>query len=191
MRRLVAALILVFAATLPALAAESEAVRSPRAVVTLAADVTAVASGEPFRIGLRLRLAPGWHTYWRNAGDAGAAPEIPLTLPDGGSAGEIAWPLPQRIPYGPLVNFGYTGEVLLALLVTPPPSLTAGETYTIEASATWLVCEELCIPEEGVFRLELPIAATAARDARLAPLFAAAAEASPIVAPSSKSFPYQ
>jgi thiol:disulfide interchange protein DsbD len=56
----------------PALAVESAAVRSPRAVATFAADSAAIAPGGTFQAGLRLRLAPGWHTYWRNAGDAGA-----------------------------------------------------------------------------------------------------------------------
>ncbi len=179
MRRLMAALILVFAAALPALAGESAAVRSPRATVTLATDAAAIAPGEPFRIGLRIRLAPGWHTYWRNAGDAGAPAEISVTLAQGGMAGEIAWPVPRRIPYGPLVNFGYVDEVLLPILVTPPADLALGGTYVIEAGAGWLACEEVCIPEEGGFRLELPVAATASRDARLAPLFDRAAEAAP------------
>ena len=91
---------------------------SPRAAASLAADMAAVAPGEAFRVGLRLRLAPGWHSYWRNAGDAGAPTEITLTLPEGAAAGPLAWPAPERIEYGPLVNFGYTGEVLLPLAVS-------------------------------------------------------------------------
>ena len=53
------------------------------------AEQDVVAPGQPFRLGLRLRLAPGWHTYWKNPGDAGAAPEIVLALPEGASSGDI------------------------------------------------------------------------------------------------------
>ncbi|MGG5810198.1 protein-disulfide reductase DsbD family protein [Falsiroseomonas sp. CW058] len=141
-----------------ALGVESPPQSSPRATASLAADVAAVAPGEAFRLGLRLRLAPGWHTYWRNAGDAGAPPEVTLALPAGATSGAIAWPAPDRIPYGPLVNFGYKGEVLLPVPVQVPPGLSPGDTFRIEAEATWLVCEQVCIPEEGRFALTLPVA---------------------------------
>ena len=167
----------------PSGAAESAAVRSPRAVATLVAEASAVAPGQPFRLGLRLRLAPGWHTYWKNAGDAGAAPEVALALPEGAAAGPVEWPAPERIAYGPLVNFGYTGEVLLPLAVTPPADLAPGGRFAVEAEATWLVCEQLCVPEEGRFRLDLPVADAARPDPALAPPFAAAEAARPRPSP--------
>ena len=174
MRRLFAALV----AWLPfaALATESETVRSPRASVSLVADQAAVAPGGTLMLGLRMRLAPGWHTYWRNAGDAGAPPEIALTLPEGAAAGPITWPAPERIVYGPLVNFGYHGEVLLPLRGDPAGRLPVRRhDAASRPSATWLVCEEVCIPEEGRFRAR--VADRAPRRAptpRRAPLFAAA-----------------
>ncbi len=167
----------------PAMAVESAPLRSPRATATLAADVAAVAPGESFRVGLRLRLAPGWHSYWRNAGDAGAPTEVALTLPPGAEAGAIAWPAPERIQYGPLVNYGYKGEVLLPIPVTVPANLSPGETFRIEAEAGWLVCEEVCIPEEGRFTLALPIAERAVPSPVAAPLFEAAEARLPRPAP--------
>jgi thiol:disulfide interchange protein DsbD len=167
----------------PAGAAESAAQRSPRAVASLVAEAESVAPGEPFRVGLRLRLAPGWHTYWKNAGDAGAAPEVALALPEGAAAGPVEWPAPERIPYGPLVNFGYKGEVLLPLTVAPPAGLAPGGRFAVEAEAAWLVCEQLCVPEEGRFRLDLPVADAARPDPALAPLFAAADAARPRPSP--------
>ncbi|WP_137180489.1 protein-disulfide reductase DsbD [Roseomonas sp. AR75] len=157
MRRL-ALLLLGLTLSAPALAVESTALRSPRAVVTLAADSAAVAPGQTFQAGLRLRLSPGWHTYWRNAGDAGAPPEVTLGLPEGASAGPIAWPAPERIPYGPLVNFGYSGEVLLPFPVRVPDTAMPGDSFALTADATWLVCADVCIPEEGSFTLTLPVA---------------------------------
>ena len=164
-------------------AAESAAVRSPRAVVTLVSDTDVPAPGTAYRLALRLRLAPGWHTYWKNPGDAGLAPEFSLTLPGGAQAGEIAWPVPQRLPEGPIMTFGYTGEVLLAVTVTPGaaagvPGAAAG---AIEATAHWLVCEKICVPEEGKFRLDLRAGNGA--PSREVPLFSAADRALPRAAP--------
>jgi len=181
MGRLLAALI----ALLPvvALAAESEPVRSDRAVVALMADQAAVAPGGTVMLGLRLRLAPGWHTYWMHAGDAGAPPEIVPDLPAGAVAGPIAWPAPERIEYGPLVNYGYHDEVLLPFPVRLPEGLPLGGTLPITARATWLVCAEVCIPEEGTFRLDLPVEAAARADPATADLFAASEAARPAASP--------
>ncbi len=163
----------VFAA--PALALESAPVRSARAVVTLVTDTDAV-SGQPFHAGLRFQLAPGWHTYWQNPGDAGVPAEIAWTLPPGAAAGPIAWPVPVRQAEGPLMTFAYTGEVLLPVTITPGPG-----PLSVQAHASWLVCERICVPEEGDFRLDLP-AGTPVPSAQ-APLFAAAAARTPRPSP--------
>ena len=175
MRALVALFALLILPWLPARALESAAQESPRARVTLVADHLAIAPGQAFQLGLRIRLAPRWHSYWRHAGDAGAPTEISLTLPEGSTAGPIAWPTPQAIPFGPLMSFGYYGEVVLPMQITPPASLRAGDVFSISAQATWLVCDDICIPEEGSFRLVLPVVAEAQTNPDLTPLFAAAA----------------
>lgn len=142
------------------LADSSESARqnSPRALVSLVADASVVAPGQPLRIGLRQQLTPRWHTYWRNPGDAGTPPDIRLKLPDGVTAGEIAWPGPDALAFGPLVNFGYDHEVVLPIPLTLPATLRPGEVLHIEADASWLVCAHECIPEEGRFVLDLPVA---------------------------------
>ncbi|WP_338665720.1 protein-disulfide reductase DsbD domain-containing protein [Pararoseomonas sp. SCSIO 73927] len=172
-------LLAVLLAPAAARAVESGAVESPRARVTLAAENAAVAPGQPFRLALRMVLAPGWHSYWTNPGDAGEAPSLELTLPDGGTPGPLALPVPARIPTGPLVSFGYTGEALFPLTLTPPAELQPGRLYTIEGTARWLVCAEICIPEEGDFRLDLPVEAAPRPDPDAAPLFRAAEAALP------------
>ena len=67
-----------------------------------------------------------WHVYWRNPGDAGLPPRINWKLPDGFTAGEIMWPTPEVIVTEPLVSYGYHGDVLLPVLITPPKNF--GET---------------------------------------------------------------
>jgi thiol:disulfide interchange protein DsbD len=167
MARMVWILGLLAALCLPGLAgaAESKPVASPRATATLVSDTDAVAAGQPFRVGLRLRLAPGWHTYWRNPGDAGVPAELAFSLPAGMSAGPVAWPAPSRQPEGDLMTYGYSGEVLL------PVTITGGAGGTVRLHASWLVCGNICVPEEGDFALDLP-AGTPAPSAQAA-LFAA------------------
>ncbi|MDE2580174.1 MAG: thioredoxin family protein [Rhodospirillales bacterium] len=176
-------------------AAETAAVHSPRATVSVISDTDRVVPGVPFHIGLRLQIAPGWHTYWHNPGDAGAAPSLQLALPSGASAGPIAWPAPRATREGPLVAYGYTGTLLLARTVMPGKAATAvaaapGQTvaaagFPIVVHAQWLVCKEICVPEHGTFRLDLrmgPPGGTATPSAQ-APLFAAAAGTVPRPSP--------
>lgn len=168
----------------PARAQESAAVTSPRASVSLIADAASVAPGQTVRIALRQKLAPHWHTYWTNPGDAGTPPEIALTLPDGASAGTIVWPGPDRIAVGPVMSFGYVGEVVLPMEVKVPEGLAPGGTFPVVAAASWLVCEKECIPEEGTFRLDLPVGIASAPPAPdIAAAFAAGDARRPVPSP--------
>jgi DsbC/DsbD-like thiol-disulfide interchange protein len=109
-------------------------------------------------VGLQLAHQPHWHTYWKNSGDSGLPTQLTWMLPVGVMAGDIAWPAPQKIRIGSLVNYGYEGTVLLAvpLTITPAfkPSLL-NSNLDIKLKAQWLVCKEECIPEEGEFALSI------------------------------------
>ena len=159
--------LLLLGVGLPALAAESAPATTKRVTATLVSDTDAVAPGRPFRLALRLRMAPGWHTYWQNPGDGGQPPELTLELPPGAVAAPIEWPAPQRLAEGPIMTYAYTGEVLLPLTVTP-----GSGPQTIKGHANWLVCEKICVPEEASFALDLPTGIPAA--SAEAALFAAA-----------------
>lgn len=153
-------------AAAPAVALESTATTSPRLTATLVSDAARVTPGQTFRVGLRQKLAPHWHTYWKNSGDAGAPPEIRLSLPAGATAGEIVWPGPDRIPAGPVMNYGYENEIVFPIQVTVPRDAAPGQSFVVSAEAEWLVCERECIPEKGSFTLDIPVgdAAEAASD---------------------------
>jgi DsbC/DsbD-like thiol-disulfide interchange protein len=93
----------------------------------LLADTTAVAPGKPFTVGLLMRMASHWHTYWKFPGDAGIATEIKWNLPPGWQVGEIQWPTPLKlIEPGDIHVYGYHDEVLLMQQITPPASVGAG-----------------------------------------------------------------
>ncbi|HUD60806.1 MAG TPA: protein-disulfide reductase DsbD domain-containing protein [Acetobacteraceae bacterium] len=171
-------LLLLASWAVPGWALESQPVVSARATVALVSDTDAVTPGQPFRIGLYIRLMPGWHTYWKNPGDAGVPPDLALTLPSGSTAGPIGWPAPERVAEGPLMTYAYTGDVLLPITITPGPGSTDS---TIKAHAEWLVCREICVPEEADFRLDLP--GGAAAPSAQAPLFAKSDEELPRPSP--------
>ena len=160
----------------PASALESNRFTSPRDTASLVSEADTVVPGKPFRIALRLQLAPGWHTYWRNPGDAGVPPDVQLTLPQGATATAIDWPTPRRIAEGPLMTYAYTGDLLLPVTITP----AAGDT-PIKAHAEWLVCRDICVPEEADFQLDLP--AGVGQPSAQAPLFAALAREVPRQSP--------
>jgi thiol:disulfide interchange protein/DsbC/DsbD-like thiol-disulfide interchange protein len=177
-RLLLTVLLALFAVAAPAAAMQSAPVSTARDTVSLVSDTDAVAPGTPFRVGLYFHLAPGWHTYWQNPGDAGQPPDLTLTLPHGVTAGPVAWPAPQRIAEGPVMTYAYTGDLLLPITVTPTAS---GGPLAIHAHATWLVCQQICVPEQADFTLNLP-AGTPAPSAQ-APLFAAHDRAVPRASP--------
>jgi thiol:disulfide interchange protein len=126
-----------------------------------------VAPGQPVWVGLQIAHQPEWHTYWKNPGDSGLPTTFAWTLPPGIEAGEVAWPVPKKIPVGPLANYGYEGTVLLPvpLMVTPAFKPSPFGDAEIKLKASWLVCKKECIPEDGNFTLKLPVRSTTALNA--------------------------
>ncbi|MGZ5073285.1 MAG: protein-disulfide reductase DsbD domain-containing protein, partial [Usitatibacter sp.] len=131
-------------------------VKTEHVEADLVADKTLAQPGKPVLVGLRLRMAPQWHTYWKNPGDSGLPTKVQWTLPAGWKAGEILWPFPQPLPVGPLMNYGYEDEVVLLTELTPPASAPQG-TASIAAHAQWLVCKDICVPEKGEVELSIPV----------------------------------
>ncbi len=140
----------------------------------LVADVETIAAGRPFQAGLRLRMDPEWHTYWKNPGDSGLATRLTWKLPDGFQAGPIEWPYPKVFKQGPVTSYGYTDEVLLPVTITPPATLAAGTSVTLAARADWLECREACLPGRRELSVVLPVRGEAPRASAQAPAFAAA-----------------
>ncbi len=117
-----------------------------------------ISAGKDFSLGLLLDHQPQWHTYWVNPGDSGLPTELQWTLPDGAQAGGIDWPVPQKIRIGALANLGYEGKVLLPVTVQLEEGFKAsGGSFTVRLHASWLVCRQECIPQEGDFTLAIPL----------------------------------
>src|SRR5438105_1121295 len=123
-------------------------------------NVDAVVPGEPFLVGVRLKMQPHWHTYWKYPGDAGIPTDIKWELPEGGRVGGIQWPIPlKRQEPGDIQIYGYHDEVLLIQQITPAKDVT-NSPVKLSAKVNWLVCEKICIPGDAVLTLSLPSAAT-------------------------------
>ena len=159
-------------------AAQMPCPAEPMVEATLIADHTTVRPGDTFNAGLRLVMPDGWHTYWRNPGDSGEATQIEWALPDGVTAGEIVWPAPEVFPFGPLANYGYAWDVVLPVELTVSDDVRPGP-LPIRATARWLVCEEICVPECAEVSLFLETGDTAEPDRRGAGLITRALEQSP------------
>lgn len=121
--------------------------------------------GKTVWVGLQIAHQPHWHTYWKNSGDSGQPTELTWTLPPGVIAGDIAWPTPRKLPTGNLVTYGFGDTVLLPvpLTITPEfkPSVLTPE-LEVKLQASWLVCKEECVPQDGEFVLRLPIRSSTA-----------------------------
>lgn len=134
----------------------------------LLAATDAIVPGQPLTVGLKLKHQSEWHTYWQVPGDSGLPTRIDWQLPAGFTAGPIEWPHPKRLPTGPLVNFGYDGEILLLTTIQVPADVPVGSRVTLAGKAEWLECKDVCIPGESDIALTLPVRTAAGPSAHVA-----------------------
>lgn len=121
--------------------------------VRLTADLEApLAPGRTVWVAIRQEMDPGWHTYWRNPGEAGVATAVTWTLPQGVTAGDIRWPAPKQFSDGTVTNYGYEKEATLLVPLTAAASAKSG---TARLTVNLLACEHMCIPEQATLDLDL------------------------------------
>lgn len=162
--------------------AQPSVVKTENVRAELVSEVSEVKPGEPFWVALRQTIKPHWHTYWKNPGDSGLPTEIAWNLPAGARADPIVWPVPRLIDVSGVINYGFQDDILLLVRITPPADLAG--TLALKADANWLVCDDVCIPEEGKFALELPVGPAARpADAAVRALFEKARQAVPTDSP--------
>jgi thiol:disulfide interchange protein len=152
----------------------------------LVSEVSAIGPGQSFWIALEFNIRDGWHTYWRNPGDSGQATSLTWNLPPGFQAGEIVWPTPHRFELPPLVNYGYAKHVMHLVQITAPRDLKGGSNVMLSAKASYLVCSDVCIPEDANVQLTLPVTSgTGPVDPADAALFATARSELPSAEPAA------
>lgn len=163
----------------PAAAQSGAWVTTGHAESRLIAEKTAAVPGETLWLALDQQLEEGWHVYWKNPGDSGLPLELSWTLPEGFEAGEIGYPLPHRLPLGPLMNFGHEGRPLFVVPITVPVDAVTGQTVRIDVFAEWLICLDVCIPESADLSLAIAVAEEADDAPRTAAMIREARSALP------------
>jgi len=137
---------------------------------------SSIVPGQDFQLALRFNIEPGWHLYWRDAGDAGMPIGIDWELPDGFTAGALRWPTPRRFDDGDIVAFGYQDAVVLSATISAPAELDA-DRVRLGARVRWLACKEICLPGSATLERELAVGSDEPADA--AEAIAASAAAAP------------
>lgn len=132
-------------------------VKSQHITVELVTLAPAIAPGGTVQVGLVITLEDKWHVYWMNAGDAGDPPRIAWSLPAGITAGPMQFPIPSRLPNGPLMDFGYEDSVAFPVQINATTHLKSGPAH-LDAHVRWLVCREVCIPGKAHLGLTLNVA---------------------------------
>jgi len=146
--------------SLLALGLATNALSAPKShtVVDLVLPVETAKPGDTVTVGVRLKMEPKWHTYWKNPGDAGAATRVEWELPPGITAGGIEWPAPERLEVEGIVTFNYSHEVILLVPLKLEDGVPTGP-LELKAEVSWLECEELCLPGEATVTTTLNVGA--------------------------------
>ncbi|HTY88143.1 MAG TPA: protein-disulfide reductase DsbD domain-containing protein [Candidatus Acidoferrum sp.] len=124
--------------------------------VRLILSAAAAKPGDTVWMGLDMKMDPGWHTYWKNPGAAGMATKIEWQLPPGVTAGDIQWPLPEKLPPLDVTTYGYNDEVVLLVPLKLAADLQPGP-LELKAKVSWLECKEACLPGKSDVEATLPV----------------------------------
>ena len=125
--------------------------------IMLISDVDTAAPGASFTVALRMKFDGNWYTYWRNAGDSGEPVHIVWDLPDGVTAGPISWPAPKTKTVGPIVSYAMDIDVWLPVEISLNENIDPNAPITLRAHAYYLVCDDICIPEDGALTLPMAV----------------------------------
>lgn len=148
-----APIVSLFVVVAPAIAADSAWVDNQDSQIRLVSAQSAVGDGDSVSVGVQIRLAPGWKTYWRDPGDAGLPPRLDWTGSRNVAAAEIAWPAPKRFTTFGFDSFGYAEEIVFPVTVKPQQP---GQPVAARVAVEYMICAEICVPASAELALDLP-----------------------------------
>lgn len=169
-----------------AMSATAEFAKIP-AKLALISDVNAIVPGQTLTVALEIQHAPGYHTYWRNAGTVGLPTAIEWKLPEGFSAGPMLWPRPEISKMAVYTVWGYESDTLLLTDIQVPTELPLDRPVTLSAEVRWMACARDCNPGFKSFSFSLPVAKTAQIDRELRSRFQAVRKDQPAKLPAWKA----
>ena len=147
------------AATFGGAAYAQASAKSDHAEGTLVFERSAATPGDSFLGALKLDLAEGWHVYWKNPGDSGLPPTAEWTPSPGVTFGDFRFPAPHAIPLATLMNYGYEQQVVLPFQIQIAADAKPGTEAPIGGKIEYLICADICIPEDIEHTTTLRIAA--------------------------------
>lgn len=134
------------------------AAAAPHVVMRLVAETVRPAAGGTVTLAFDAAPAPGWHAYWRNPGDAGVDTRLEWKLPAGAAAGELRYPVPQRLLIAGLMNYVFERPFAMLVDLRVPAGLATGARLPIAVKADYLVCtNDLCVPETQTLETVLTV----------------------------------
>ncbi|WP_434053296.1 MAG: protein-disulfide reductase DsbD family protein [Roseibium sp.] len=104
-----------------------------------------------YKAGLEFLMEPGWHTYWRYAGEAGIPPQISVTNSKNVGELDILYPVPERYNDGFSESIVYHDGIVLPFLVTPA---RAADPARLEIEVFFGICKDICVPGEASLSLD-------------------------------------
>jgi len=96
---------------------------------------------------------PGWKIYWRYPGDAGLPTQIDYSNSINIKKLDIFWPAPFRFSTFGIDTFGYEGQTIFPLSITPE---NENETIVLNSKINLMACNQICIPFSENIILEIP-----------------------------------
>lgn len=128
---------------------------------SLIADCKEIVAGSKFKLGVELVMADGWHTYYKESGEAGMPTRITWALPEGFKAsGDLVWERPEKLVDAGIVTYGYNGKTVIAQEIQAPEKLSPAGKVSFKAALKWLACKDACIPGSAQIELNLPVSAS-------------------------------
>ncbi|MBU6474752.1 MAG: thioredoxin family protein [Alphaproteobacteria bacterium] len=144
---------LLFMTPAPVRAQTAQAATAPRLQAQLIAAVTGTGDLKTIQAGVEIKLAQGWHTYWRTPGETGLAPAFDWAGSQNLRSADILWPAPTRYDSFGIQDFGYKNAVVFPVTVTPRQP---GDAVVLHLKLNVLVCKELCVPAQQTLTLKIP-----------------------------------
>ncbi len=144
---------LVFGWPAGGLAAATGWVGDNHAAARLITATEATGSASAIGAGLEIRLAPGWHAYWRSPGDAGIPPSFDWAGSENLKHADVAWPAPARYSLQGFETAGYQDHAILPITLAPA---RPGQPLDLHATVSWAACANICVPYTTKLDLQLP-----------------------------------
>ncbi|MBD8893005.1 protein-disulfide reductase DsbD domain-containing protein [Roseibium litorale] len=117
-----------------------------------------------YSVGLEFSMEPGWHTYWRNPGEAGIPPVMTADGSRNLAVFKVGFPIPERHDDGFSTTLIYHDQIVL------PLDVAAGQTdqpVQLNLQVAFGICNDICVPGEAALSLSLEPGSPPDRTSRL------------------------